>query len=75
LLIGFDCAGSPGYQTWAAGVTDADGTRGSSVPIRGRSVQGRALRPVLYTFSRIACSSRWRKSLGRMSPAVSARAP
>jgi len=25
-LIGFDCAGSPGYQTWAAGVTDADGT-------------------------------------------------
>lgn len=25
-LTGFDCAGSPGYQTWAAGVTDADGT-------------------------------------------------
>lgn len=25
-LIGFDCAGSSGYQTWAAGVTDADGS-------------------------------------------------
>jgi hypothetical protein len=25
-LIGFDCAGSPGYETWGAGVTDANGT-------------------------------------------------
>jgi len=25
-LTGFDCAGSRGYETWAAGVTDADGT-------------------------------------------------
>ncbi|MGH3221291.1 MAG: hypothetical protein ACRDPY_21800 [Streptosporangiaceae bacterium] len=25
-LTGFDCAGSPGYQTWAAGVTDAGGS-------------------------------------------------
>jgi len=25
-LTGFDCAGSSGYQTWAAGVTGADGT-------------------------------------------------
>ena len=25
-LIGFDCAGSTGYQSWAAGVTDAHGS-------------------------------------------------
>jgi hypothetical protein len=25
-LISFDCAGSPGYETWGAGVTDAHGT-------------------------------------------------
>ncbi len=25
-LTGFDCAGSSGYETWAAGVTGADGT-------------------------------------------------
>jgi len=25
-LIGFDCAGSSGYETWGAGVTDANGT-------------------------------------------------
>jgi hypothetical protein len=25
-LTGFDCAGSPGYETWAAGITDANGT-------------------------------------------------
>jgi len=31
-LMGFDCAGSTGYQTWAAGVTDADGTANLSGP-------------------------------------------
>jgi hypothetical protein len=25
-LIGFDCAGSTGYESWAAGVTDAHGS-------------------------------------------------
>jgi len=25
-LIGFDCAGTSGYETWGAGVTDANGT-------------------------------------------------
>jgi hypothetical protein len=25
-VTGFDCVGSPGYETWAAGVTDANGT-------------------------------------------------
>ena len=31
-LIGLDCAGSTGYETWAAGVTDADGTGNLSGP-------------------------------------------
>jgi len=31
-LFGFDCAGSPGYQPWAGGVTDAHGSGNLSGP-------------------------------------------
>ena len=37
-LIGFDCTGGTGYQTWAAGVTSADGSAILSGPARAVSL-------------------------------------
>ncbi|MBO0832136.1 MAG: hypothetical protein J2P29_09220, partial [Actinobacteria bacterium] len=38
-LIGFDCTGSTGYQTWATGVISADGSGDLSGPARAVSLR------------------------------------